>query len=130
MRDAVGRALARAHNCDGATVIEALTYRLSDHTTADDARHYRDDKEVSERWKEEPIARLRLHLTNLGAWNKESEERTLAECSAEIDKAVDAYLALPPPPPSAMFDHLYAALPAALEPQRLAVSSADVETHG
>jgi pyruvate dehydrogenase E1 component alpha subunit len=128
--DAIERALARARAGDGASVVEALTYRLGDHTTADDARHYRDDKEVSARWQEEPVARLRRYLTACGAWSKEDEERTLAECTAEIEKAVEAYSVLPPPSAGAMFDHLYGRLPVALEPQRAAALVSEAKAHG
>jgi pyruvate dehydrogenase E1 component alpha subunit len=114
-------ALARARANEGPTLIEALTYRLSDHTTADDATRYRDDAEVSARWKEEPVARLRTHLVEIGAWGKEEEERLLADCDAEVEAAAEAYLSTPPLPPTAMFDHLYAELPHALEAQREAL---------
>jgi 2-oxoisovalerate dehydrogenase E1 component alpha subunit len=46
MREAMDEALARARAGEGATLIEAVTYRLSDHTTADDARRYRPQDEV------------------------------------------------------------------------------------
>ena len=39
------------------------TYRLGDHTTADNASRYRPDEEVSAAWKEDPIARLRTYLS-------------------------------------------------------------------
>ena len=42
VRDCMETALARARAGDGPTLVEALTYRLSDHTTADDASRYRD----------------------------------------------------------------------------------------
>ena len=40
-------AVARAHAGDGPTLIEALTYRVGPHTTADDAGRYRDEDEVA-----------------------------------------------------------------------------------
>ena len=49
------RPLSRRAQGRGATVIEMITYRLSDHTTADDATRYRDSEEVDEAWKHEPI---------------------------------------------------------------------------
>jgi pyruvate dehydrogenase E1 component alpha subunit len=116
--DAARRAIETARSGGGASVIEALTYRLGDHTTVDDARRYRDDSEVSRQWVLEPIARLRKYLTSEGAWSKEDEERLLADCTAEINAAAERYLAMPPQPASAMFDHLYAALPAELAGQR------------
>ena len=102
----------------GPTLIEAVTYRLGDHTTADDATRYRAAEEVSRQWQFEPIARLRNYLMRTGAWSTEREEHLLRECTEHVNQAIDAYRAAPPPAPEAMFDHLYAALPAALEPQR------------
>ena len=59
-------AVARAHAGDGPTLIEALTYRVGPHTTADDAGRYRDDEEV-ERWRGlDPIARFRTWLLASG----------------------------------------------------------------
>ena len=46
----------------GATLIEAVSYRLTDHTTADDANRYRPKEQVKQAWKEEPIARLGYYL--------------------------------------------------------------------
>lgn len=114
----VARALTRARAAGGASLIEALTYRLSDHTTADDARRYRDDAEVSAHWHGEPIARLRQYLVSQGVWNRDDEEQALARAAAEIERAAEAYLATPPQPISAMFDHMFAELPHSLAAQR------------
>jgi pyruvate dehydrogenase E1 component alpha subunit len=114
----VARALARARAGGGASLIEALTYRLSDHTTADDARRYRDDAEVSVRWHGEPVARLRQYLVSRGVWSRDEEEQVQAHAAVEIDRAAEAYLSTPPQPVSAMFDHLFTKLPASLASQR------------
>ncbi len=103
------------------SLIEAVTYRLSDHTTADDASRYRPPEEVSAHWKEEPIARLRAYLADAHAWTKAEEEALIAEIDREIEDAVAAYEATPPQPPEAMFDYLYATLPEALARQRAAL---------
>jgi len=118
-------ALERARAAAGPALIEALTYRLSDHTTADDATRYRDDAEVSARWKQEPIARLRGYLTGAALWTKQDEEQLLADCAARVEAAVEDYLATPAPAPEAMFDHLYETLPAALAGQRRQVAGDD-----
>jgi pyruvate dehydrogenase E1 component alpha subunit len=60
----VGQAVERARGGGGPHLIECLTYRLSDHTTADDASRYREDDEASQWWARDPIARLRVYLTN------------------------------------------------------------------
>jgi pyruvate dehydrogenase E1 component alpha subunit len=124
VRQAAARAIAKARAGGGPHLIEALTYRLGDHTTADDASRYRSDKEVSPRWAEEPIARLRQHLVAGGAWGKADEERLLADTAAAVDRAAEAYLATAPQPPGTIFDFTYAALPADLVEQRRAALDA------
>ena len=116
--DAIGEARAGA----GPRLIEALTYRLSDHTTADDAARYRPPEEVQARWKEEPIARLRAYLVSQNAWGKSQEEELAAECQKQIDAAIERYLASAPRAPETMFDHLYAELPPAYAGQRAELS--------
>jgi pyruvate dehydrogenase E1 component alpha subunit len=118
VRDGVERALRRARSGGGASVIEALTYRLSDHTTADDARRYRDDAEVSAHWHGEPVARLRQYLVSRGVWIRNDEEKARARATAEIERAADTYLATPPQPIAAMFDYMFAELPSSLIAQR------------
>jgi pyruvate dehydrogenase E1 component alpha subunit len=118
VRLVVERALERARAGGGPTLIEAVTYRLSDHTTADDASRYRDDAEVSAHWAEEPIARLRNHLVHCDLWSKEREEALLQECHQQVEEAAAAYLATPPLSPVELFDHVYATLPAELAEQR------------
>ena len=120
VRHAMDEALHRARSGGGPTLIEALTYRLSDHTTADDATRYRSPDEVAEAWKLDPIVRLRTHLAAAGAWDKAKEDALLKECNEQVQAAAQAYLDTPPPTAEQMFDHLYAQLPAALARQRAA----------
>jgi pyruvate dehydrogenase E1 component alpha subunit len=118
VRHVVARALEKARGGGGPTLVEAVTYRLSDHTTVDDASRYRDDAEVSAHWKEEPVARLRNHLVAAHGWRKEQEDSLLAVCAAAVEAAAEEYLATPAQAPASMFDHLYAELPEALQTQR------------
>lgn len=120
VRDAVERALARARAGGGASLIEAVTYRLGDHTTADDASRYRDDAEVSAHWPNEPLHRLRQYLGGIGAWSREREERLLADTGAEIEAAAGVFLTMAPQPVEAIFDHTFCLLPADLVAQRAA----------
>ncbi len=124
MRHETECALARARAGDGPTLVEAQTYRLADHTTADDASRYRDKAEVEARLAAEPLARLRLHLTELGAWSKSDDAALKSACEDEIGTAVQAYLASSPQPPETMVDHLFATLPADLALQRAAIMAA------
>jgi 2-oxoisovalerate dehydrogenase E1 component alpha subunit len=115
----VSEALEAARRGAGPTLIEALTYRLSDHTTADDASRYRSGQEVKDAWSLEPLLRLRKFLCAMDIWDAGKEQALLDECAAEVDAAVTAYLRRAKPGTDAMFDHLFAALPAHLHEQRL-----------
>lgn len=125
VRDTMEGALSRARAGRGPSLIEAVTYRLADHTTADDASRYRDDAEVSLRWRSEPVARLRQYLTRIGAWHKEDEERLLAEVAHALDTAVEQYLAAAAQPSESIFDFTYATLPVDLAEQRAAALEAE-----
>jgi len=118
VREAMSRVLTKARAGGGPHLIEALTYRLGDHTTADDASRYRSGSEVSARWAEEPIARLRNHLVAQGMWGKADEERLLAEITLTIERAAETYLATMPQATEAMFDFMYHNLPKDLAEQR------------
>ena len=120
VRQAAAAAVERARSGGGAALIEAVTYRLADHTTADDASRYRDDAEVSRHWPEEPLVRLRAYLAGIGRWTRLDEEQLLAETGAEIDAAAVAYLAVKPQPSESIFDYTFARLPVDLARQRAA----------
>ncbi len=127
VREGIGEAIAAARSGAGPRLVEAVTYRLGDHTTADDAARYRPAVEVQARWKEEPIARLRAWLVAQKAWGKAEEEQLSRDCQERIDAAIECYLATPPRAPETMFDHLYAELPEVYAAQRseLAEGGAD-----
>ncbi len=127
VRMVMERALARARDGGGPALVEAMSYRLSDHTTADDASRYRDDDSVSPHWAAEPLARLRHYLIDQGVWTKEQEEALLHECSEMVEREAAAYLETPPLPANAMFDCTYAQLPADLAAQ---IAEAGISTSG
>jgi pyruvate dehydrogenase E1 component alpha subunit len=118
--EAMRIAAARARGGEGGSVIEFVTYRLSDHTTADDARRYRGDAEVKAAWQREPLLRLRAWLTAQGRWSEDEENAWKAECNARVDAEINAYLDTPPQPVEAMFDYLYADPPPDVLAQRAA----------
>jgi len=118
VRSVMETALDRAREGGGATVIEAITYRLSDHTTADDATRYRAASELEAAWKVEPLPRTRAYLESLGAWNDTLEAAMHAEHTRAINLAVRQYQERGVAGVEAMFDHLYANPPAALAEQR------------
>lgn len=114
------RASERARSGEGGSVIEFMTYRLHDHTTADDARRYRDEAEVKDAWKRDPMTRLRTYLTAKGAWSEAEEAAWIEECGKRVDEEINAYLNTPVQPVEAMFDYLYADMPEDVRKQRAA----------
>jgi pyruvate dehydrogenase E1 component alpha subunit len=109
--------LARARAGERQTVVEAVTYRLSDHTTADDATRYRSAEELAAAWKVEPLIRTRQFLESRMLWDEAREAALRAECATAIDAAVRGYQGRTPATTDAMFEHLFANPPAALAEQ-------------
>lgn len=104
---AVREAVERARKGEGPTLIECLTYRFSDHTTSDDAKKYRDENEVDEWRKKDPIIRLRKHFEKIGTWSKEYEQWLEKENEKEVTQAVEKALAIEPRKPEDLFEHIY-----------------------
>ena len=129
VRDAMEHALDKARYGKGATLVEALTYRISDHTTADDASRYRDKGEVEDARKKEPLLRIRRYLMEIGAWDQKKEDKLLAECAEQVDTEVKLYKDAGKPPLESMFDHMFANLPESLVAQREAALAEDTH-HG
>jgi pyruvate dehydrogenase E1 component alpha subunit len=102
---ATRQALDKARNGDGPTFIECLTYRMSNHTTADDAARYRPTEEVAAWQARDPILRLKRYMTAAGLFCDEYEQRVMAESTMLIDNAVETMEAIAPPNPLDMFDY-------------------------
>ena len=124
--EAMRRAHERARSGEGGSVIEFMTYRLHDQTTADDTRYYRGEDEVKAGWEREPMTRLRTWLTAQGAWSEADEAAWKEECGARVDEEVNAYLNTPVQPVEAMFDYLYADPP----PELLLLRAAAIAAEG
>jgi len=121
MKQAAIDAIDNARNGQGPTLVEAMTYRMSDHTTADDASRYRSAEEVDAHRLLDPIERLRRYMESRGLWVDAEERELRVETAKRVEQQVKVYLDTPLPAPQAMFDHLYATLPRALDSQRQAV---------
>ncbi|OEC46798.1 pyruvate dehydrogenase (acetyl-transferring) E1 component subunit alpha [Pseudomonas sp. 1D4] len=116
--DRVGAAIERARQGKGPTLVECLSYRLGDHTTADDATRYRSAEEVHQAWEEEPIKRLRAYLAASGVWDEAREQALITDCQREVQAAVERFEHAGREGPEAVLDHVYARWPAALADQR------------
>ena len=113
-RDAVDR----ARRGQGPTLIEAMTYRIGAHSTADDASKYRDEAEVEAARSADPIRRFRTWLVATGV----ADEAFVAACEDEAEafamEVRAGVIATPAPPVEWMFDWLYAAPAPVFERQR------------
>lgn len=116
--DVIKTAIENARSGNGPCLVEAMTYRLCDHTTADDASRYRPKEEVDAAWQAEPIARLKAYLLKQSLWSEEQEQSLQQEVAKEIETQVADYLATPKAPVTDMFDFTFAELPEGLILQR------------
>ncbi|KTC86709.1 pyruvate dehydrogenase (acetyl-transferring) E1 component subunit alpha [Legionella brunensis] len=117
-RQVIGDAIEKARRGEGPTLIEALTYRLCDHTTADDATRYQPCEEVEQAKLKEPISRFKHYLEQQQMWDANQEEALLQESREVIEQAVNEYMSQPPQPISSIFDYHFAELPDYLIEQR------------
>lgn len=105
----------RALAGDGPSLIEAVTYRMSDHTTSDSAKRYRDGSEVEE-WKaKDPIARLKAFGLTTGRLSPKTIAQIDEDATAWVESVSADYLAREPDDPGLVFDNLFAHPPAHLE---------------
>lgn len=81
-------AVDRARKGGGPTLIEAVSYRMSMHTTADDPTRYRSQKEVDAWKKRDPILRFRRYLERKKIWNEKFEKSVQQWAIDEVDEAV------------------------------------------
>ncbi|MGV8895183.1 MAG: pyruvate dehydrogenase (acetyl-transferring) E1 component subunit alpha [Rhodoglobus sp.] len=111
-------ALERARRGDGPTFIEAVTYRMGPHTTADDPTRYREPAELAEWAERDPISRLGAYLRGTGALTDEVA-RTIDENADRVAAELRAgCLALPDPEPLSLFEHVYSEPHRGLDRQR------------
>ncbi|RME38286.1 MAG: pyruvate dehydrogenase (acetyl-transferring) E1 component subunit alpha [Planctomycetota bacterium] len=108
----------KAKSGGGPSLIEAVTYRLSVHTTADDPTKYRDEEEVKKWEKRDPIPRFQKYLKKKGILDDKLTEEIEKDVLADVAAAVDRYEASREVDPLDAFDSMYAELPAELRAQR------------
>lgn len=118
MYQASKRALDHARAGGGPTLIEAVTYRLLMHTTADDPTKYRTEAEAQSWWDRDPIPRFRVFLEKRGIWNAELQAALETEIKNEIDAAVRECESRQEYKPDANFDHVFGTSHERIEEQR------------
>ncbi|MFN8485054.1 MAG: pyruvate dehydrogenase (acetyl-transferring) E1 component subunit alpha [Anaerolineae bacterium] len=117
----VAEAVERARAGGGPTLIEAMTYRLGAHTTADDPKKYRSEDIVAEWLAKDPIARFKAYLAGRGLLDEALETRIHDEADHRIQAAIETVESLPPQDPLELFDVTFAAPTPQLERQRAAL---------
>jgi pyruvate dehydrogenase E1 component alpha subunit len=116
---ATREAVARARRGEGPTLLEAVTYRLLAHSTADDPAKYREEPEVREWEAREPLRRLRAYLAATGVVDDALHARLEAEADLEVRQAIErAEARMNEPRALDMFDHVYGDVPAEVAAQR------------
>jgi 2-oxoisovalerate dehydrogenase E1 component alpha subunit len=115
---AVRTAVDRARRGEGPTLVEAVTYRLEAHTTADDTSRYRSEDEAAAWRARDPVDRFLRVLRE----RQVVDDAYLAEVDAEGEAIAarmrDSLFGAPAGDPREMFDHVYATPTPQLDAQR------------
>ena len=121
MRDAV----AYARSGQGPILLEALTYRVSAHSSSDDPSRYRDES-VTQRWRTErdPLVRYRKVLLDRGLLTEAADAALLEEIEAQVRSAVAAEESAPPPPLATLVEDVFARVPSSLKEQLAELTAA------
>jgi 2-oxoisovalerate dehydrogenase E1 component alpha subunit len=105
--EAAHAAVERARAGEGATFIEAKTYRIVPHTSDDDDRRYRSAEEVAEWSKRDPLIRFQAWLEEHGVAGKKEIEDAQAKVLHEVDEATDYAEKAPAPDPETALRHVF-----------------------
>ena len=113
-------AVERAHAGEGPTLIEAVTYRIGPHSTADDASRYRDDDEVAAWRARDPIDRFRRYLSDADVADDAFVQECETDAASWVSEIRAKLISLDAPAASEIFDQVFTAPPRTLERQRSA----------
>jgi acetoin:2,6-dichlorophenolindophenol oxidoreductase subunit alpha len=105
--EAVSEAVARARRGDGASLVETKTYRFHDHAFGLPAINYRDQAEIDEWRRRDPVELFRARLTAEFGFGDQAVKAIEDEVAAEIEAAVAFAESSPYPDLDAAFEHVY-----------------------
>ncbi|MBL4744476.1 MAG: pyruvate dehydrogenase (acetyl-transferring) E1 component subunit alpha, partial [Cycloclasticus sp.] len=114
----VQNALEKIRQTQQPFFIEALSYRICDHTTADDASRYMDKSAYEDATKHEPLIRFKQFLNSHHRWTKADDASLHLDCQQGIDASIENYKNLPKQAVGEFFDFMYAQIPDSLAEQR------------
>jgi 2-oxoisovalerate dehydrogenase E1 component alpha subunit len=115
---AVRTAVDRARRGEGPTLVEAVTYRLEAHTTADDTSRYRSEDEAASWRARDPVDLFLRVLRDREVVDDAYVAEVDAEGEAVAARMRDALFGAPAGDPREMFDHVYAQPTPQLDAQR------------
>lgn len=115
---ATREAVIRARTGGGPTLIEAMTYRIGAHSTADDASRYRSEAEVESARNLDPIERYRRWTLAAGIADDSFVAACEQEAASRVSEIRQALIATPPPPNDDLFAWTYADPPLGLKRSR------------
>ncbi|PSR22886.1 MAG: pyruvate dehydrogenase (acetyl-transferring) E1 component subunit alpha [Sulfobacillus acidophilus] len=110
----------RVRSGQGPVLIEAVTYRLGAHTTADDPTRYRPPEEDEQRRRGEPLSRLQNYLQRSGLLSQDDISSIDEMAKETVDEAVQTAEAYPAASLAETFEHVYGELSESLREQRAA----------
>ncbi|MFB5759544.1 thiamine pyrophosphate-dependent dehydrogenase E1 component subunit alpha [Paenibacillus medicaginis] len=105
---AVKEARERAVRGEGPTLIEAMMYRLSPHSTSDNDLAYRTKEEVDEHWKKDGLLRMKTYMIDSGIWDEQRDQELKTELLQVMKDAIEYADKAPFPRPEDTLLHVYA----------------------
>lgn len=111
-------AIERARTGGGPSFIESCTYRLADHTTADDARRYRSKDELEKYQQLDPMIRTRKYLESKGVWNAELQKKQEERAKVIVQEVTQYSLNYEAPKLDDIFDFVFEETPDEILRQR------------
>jgi pyruvate dehydrogenase E1 component alpha subunit/2-oxoisovalerate dehydrogenase E1 component alpha subunit len=103
MQDAV----EKARNGEGPQFVEAITYRMGAHSSSDDPRLYREDSEVEEWKRKDPVTKMKTYLEQQGLWSNSDQEALETKLNKDILDAVNEAEKMGPPANETLFEDVF-----------------------
>ena len=122
---ATKRAIDKARQGGGPTLIEAVAERIAGHTSSDDPTRYRDSAELEAAKKKDPLERFRRYLARKSLWDASFEQTCCSEIDAAIAEAIRICEPIAKPHVGSLFEDVYATIPAHLLEQLREANTVD-----
>ena len=105
--EASKKAVDKARQGGGPTLIELKTYRFHPHTSDDDDRTYRSREEVEEAKRNDSLIVFAAYLKEQGIIDDEGLDHLRADLKAQVDAEVDRAWNAPDPAPESLPRHVF-----------------------